>query len=226
MALYAWTVRSCSNTSWNMNIVVIGGYHCLFCTTASQRNIPPRTRGLILAMFRPSTDWPSCQITEDRAQTRQSVAWLLQRPTVQTEWLKPVEQRNNINETWETERMRQHVVKAMLRHLLVTLFKQKKFTYRPTKRRENNLEIKCRLKEGAPVGAIANRGPLRDVNLRVIPLFTSSSYYYSYSSSLGPVESRLAHCSLTRLIVQTPLLVPPCISRGAPRQTAWETSTN
>jgi hypothetical protein len=37
---------------------------------------------------------------------------------------------------------------------------------------------------------------------------------------VGPAESRLAHCSLSRLIVLSPLLVPTFISRGAPRQTA------
>jgi hypothetical protein len=41
---------------------------------------------------------------------------------------------------------------------------------------------------------------------------------------VGPAESRLAHCSLSRLIVPNPVLVPPFISRGPPRQTAWETS--
>jgi hypothetical protein len=38
--------------------------------------------------------------------------------------------------------------------------------------------------------------------------------------TVGPVKSRLEHCSLSRLIVLTPILVPPFISRGAPRQTA------
>jgi hypothetical protein len=38
--------------------------------------------------------------------------------------------------------------------------------------------------------------------------------------SVGPVESHLAHCSLTRLIVLTPLLVAPFISRGVSHQTA------
>jgi hypothetical protein len=36
--------------------------------------------------------------------------------------------------------------------------------------------------------------------------------------SVGPAESRLAHCSLSRIIVLNPALVPPFISRGAPRQ--------
>jgi hypothetical protein len=39
-------------------------------------------------------------------------------------------------------------------------------------------------------------------------------------SSVGPAESRLNHCSLPRIIVLNPTLVPPFISRGAPRQTA------
>jgi hypothetical protein len=52
--------------------------------------------------------------------------------------------------------------------LLVTLFKQQKFTYRPTERRENNLGTKWRHKEVSSVGAISNRGQLKDVNLRVI----------------------------------------------------------
>jgi hypothetical protein len=38
--------------------------------------------------------------------------------------------------------------------------------------------------------------------------------------SVGPAESRRAHCSLPRLIVLTSLLVPPFISRGALRRTA------
>jgi hypothetical protein len=38
--------------------------------------------------------------------------------------------------------------------------------------------------------------------------------------SVGPAESRRAHCSLPRLIVFTPLLVSPFTSRGTPRQTA------
>jgi hypothetical protein len=38
--------------------------------------------------------------------------------------------------------------------------------------------------------------------------------------SVEPTESRLAHCSLSRLIVLNPVLVPQFISRGAPRQTA------
>jgi hypothetical protein len=42
--------------------------------------------------------------------------------------------------------------------------------------------------------------------------------------SVGPAESHLAHCSLSMIIVVTPLLVPSFISSGAPRQTAWETS--
>jgi hypothetical protein len=42
--------------------------------------------------------------------------------------------------------------------------------------------------------------------------------------SVGPAKSRLAHCSLSRFIMLNPVLVPQFISRGAPRQTAWETS--
>jgi hypothetical protein len=42
--------------------------------------------------------------------------------------------------------------------------------------------------------------------------------------SVGLAESRLAHCSLSRLIVLNHVLVPPFISRGTPSQTAWETS--
>jgi hypothetical protein len=38
--------------------------------------------------------------------------------------------------------------------------------------------------------------------------------------SVGPAESRLALCNLSRLIVLSPLLVPTFISRGAPRRTA------
>jgi hypothetical protein len=40
---------------------------------------------------------------------------------------------------------------------------------------------------------------------------------------VGPAESRLMHCSLSRLIVLTTLLVLPFISIGAPCQMAWET---
>jgi hypothetical protein len=42
--------------------------------------------------------------------------------------------------------------------------------------------------------------------------------------SVEPAESRLAHCSLSKRIVLNPVLVPPFISRGVPRQTAGETS--
>jgi hypothetical protein len=42
--------------------------------------------------------------------------------------------------------------------------------------------------------------------------------------SVGAAEFRLAHCSLSRLIVLNPVLVPPFISRAAPHHTAWETS--
>jgi hypothetical protein len=38
--------------------------------------------------------------------------------------------------------------------------------------------------------------------------------------SVGPAESHLAHCGLSRLIVLNPALVPLFISRGAPHQTA------
>jgi hypothetical protein len=38
--------------------------------------------------------------------------------------------------------------------------------------------------------------------------------------SVGPAETHLMHCSLPRLIVLNPILVPPFMSRGAPRQTA------
>jgi hypothetical protein len=44
--------------------------------------------------------------------------------------------------------------------------------------------------------------------------------------SVWLVESCLEHCSLTRLIVLTPLLVAPFISRGAAHQTARETSNS
>jgi hypothetical protein len=47
---------------------------------------------------------------------------------------------------------------------------------------------------------------------------TGVIYYYYYYC--GPAESRLMHCSLLRIIVPTPLLVPTLNSRGAPRQTA------
>jgi hypothetical protein len=42
--------------------------------------------------------------------------------------------------------------------------------------------------------------------------------------SVGPVVRQLMYCSQPRLIVLTPLWFPPFISRGAPRQMAWETS--
>jgi hypothetical protein len=42
--------------------------------------------------------------------------------------------------------------------------------------------------------------------------------------SVGPAVPRLMYCSLLRLIVLTPLWFPPFLSRGAPRQMAWETS--
>jgi hypothetical protein len=42
--------------------------------------------------------------------------------------------------------------------------------------------------------------------------------------SMGPAEFRLAHCSLSRLIVLNPVFSSPFISRGAPRQTSRETS--
>jgi hypothetical protein len=42
--------------------------------------------------------------------------------------------------------------------------------------------------------------------------------------SVGPAETHIAHCSLSRLIVLNPALVPPFIFRGTPRQTEWETS--
>jgi hypothetical protein len=38
--------------------------------------------------------------------------------------------------------------------------------------------------------------------------------------SMGPAEFHLVHCSLSRLIVLNPDLVPPSISRGAPHHTA------
>jgi hypothetical protein len=44
--------------------------------------------------------------------------------------------------------------------------------------------------------------------------------------SVGSAQSRLTYCSLSRLIVLTPVLVPQFISRVAPRQTAWETSVS
>jgi hypothetical protein len=37
---------------------------------------------------------------------------------------------------------------------------------------------------------------------------------------VGPAKTRITHCSLPRLIVLNPGLVPPFISRGAQRQTA------
>jgi hypothetical protein len=45
-----------------------------------------------------------------------------------------------------------------------------------------------------------------------------------FLQSVGLAESRLMNCSLPRLIVLTPRLVPPFNSRGATRHTAWETS--
>jgi hypothetical protein len=42
--------------------------------------------------------------------------------------------------------------------------------------------------------------------------------------SVGPAVYRLAHCSISNLIVLNPVLVPPFISRGASRQKAQETS--
>jgi hypothetical protein len=53
----------------------------------------------------------------------------------------------------------------------------------------------------------------------------SNAYKNISSSSLcGASRIHLAHCSFSRLIVLNPALVPPFISKGAPRQTAWETS--
>jgi hypothetical protein len=75
------------------------------------------------------------------------------------------------------------------------------------------------------------------MRMGVLKIFTSTSDAITVKSllfyfrnlhllllSVGPAESRLMHCSLPRLIVQNPLLVPPFISRGAPRQTELETS--
>jgi hypothetical protein len=45
-------------------------------------------------------------------------------------------------------------------------------------------------------------------------------FFFFFCLSVGLAESRRMHCSLPRPIVIFPLLVPPFISRGAPRQTA------
>jgi hypothetical protein len=49
---------------------------------------------------------------------------------------------------------------------------------------------------------------------------SSSSFLLLLLPPVELAESRLAHYSLSRLIVLNYALVPPSISRGAPRQTA------
>jgi hypothetical protein len=62
------------------------------------------------------------------------------------------------------------------------------------------------------------------VPISLVPALTLMYFYISTFRSIiiiiiivsvGPAESRLAHRSLSRLIVPTPHLVPPFISRGA-----------